>query len=38
MSVFLGMRYGIWKEDMDPQAVADHAIDLVSEGLRSRAP
>ena len=37
MSVFLGMRYGIWKEDMDPQAVADHAIDLVSEGLRSRS-
>jgi AcrR family transcriptional regulator len=37
MSVFLGMRYGIWKEDMDPQAVADHAIDLISEGLRSRS-
>jgi AcrR family transcriptional regulator len=38
MSVFLGMRYGIWNEDMDPVAVADHAIDLVSDGLRSRAP
>ena len=37
MSVFLGMRYGIWNEDMDPQAVADHAIDLVSEGLRRRS-
>ena len=35
MSVFLGMRYGIWNEDMDPAEVADHAIDLVSEGLRS---
>jgi AcrR family transcriptional regulator len=38
MSVFLGMRYGIWNEDMTPEQVADGAIDLVSEGLRSRAP
>ena len=36
MSVFLGMRYGIWNEDMTPAQVADGAIDLVSEGLRSR--
>ena len=36
MSVFLGMRYGIWGEDMEPADVADHAIDLVSEGLRKR--
>ena len=36
MSVFLGMRYGIWNEDMTPAEVADGAIDLVSEGLRSR--
>jgi AcrR family transcriptional regulator len=36
MSVFLGMRYGIWNEDMTPEQVADGAIDLVSEGLRSR--
>jgi AcrR family transcriptional regulator len=36
MSVFLGMRYGIWKEDMTPEQVADGAIDLVSEGLRGR--
>ena len=36
MSVFLGMRYGIWNEDMDPAEVADHAIDLVSEGLRKQ--
>jgi AcrR family transcriptional regulator len=36
MSVFLGMRYGIWGEDMDPAEVADCAIDLVSEGLRKR--
>jgi AcrR family transcriptional regulator len=38
MSVFLGMRYGQWTQDMDPAEVADHAIDLVSEGLRKRAP
>jgi AcrR family transcriptional regulator len=36
MSVFLGMRYGIWGKDIDPIAVADQAIDLVSEGLRKR--
>ena len=37
MSVFLGMRYGIWKEDLSPGEVADGAIDLVSDGLRSRS-
>ena len=36
MSVFLGMRYGIWKEDLSPAEVADTAIRLVSEGLRKR--
>lgn len=36
MSVFLGMRYGIWDEDLSPAQVADIAIDLVSEGLRKR--
>jgi len=36
MSVFLGMRYGIWRQDMPPEQVADLAIDLVSEGLRKR--
>ena len=36
MSVFLGMRYGIWDEDLSPGEVADVAIDLVSEGLRKR--
>ena len=37
MSVFLGMRYGIWNRDMEPERVADLAIDLVSEGLRKRS-
>jgi hypothetical protein len=36
MSVFLGMRYGIWDDDLSPAEVADVAIDLVSEGLRKR--
>jgi AcrR family transcriptional regulator len=36
MSVFLGMRYGIWNEDMSPGEVAETAIALVSEGLRKR--
>jgi AcrR family transcriptional regulator len=36
MSVFLGMRYGIWDEDLSPAEVAEVAIDLVSEGLRKR--
>jgi AcrR family transcriptional regulator len=36
MSVFLGMRYGLWNEDLSPGEVADIAIGLVSEGLRKR--
>ena len=36
MSVFLGMRYGVWEEDLSPAEVADTAITLVSEGLRKR--
>jgi AcrR family transcriptional regulator len=36
MSVFLGMRYGIWQADLDPQSVADLAIDLVAQGLAKR--
>lgn len=36
MSVFLGMRYGIWEEDLSPAEVADAAISLVAEGLRKR--
>jgi len=36
MSVFLGMRYGLWDDDLSPGEVADIAIGLVSEGLRKR--
>src|SRR3954447_24190260 len=38
MSVFLGMRYGIWNQDLSPGDVAVAAIALVSEGLRKRTP
>lgn len=38
MSVFLGMRYGIWNQDLAPEEVADMAIHFVSEGLSSTAP
>lgn len=36
ISVFLGMRYGLWGADLEPEQVADFAIDFVSEGLRIR--
>jgi AcrR family transcriptional regulator len=36
MSVFLGMRYGLWNNDLSPRQVAAMAIDLVSDGLRKR--
>ena len=36
MSVFLGVRYGVWDRDLSPAQVADTAITLVSEGLRKR--
>jgi hypothetical protein len=38
ISVFLGMRYGLWDPDLEPEQVADFAIDFVSEGLRIRSP
>jgi AcrR family transcriptional regulator len=36
ISVFLGMRYGIWDHSLPPSRIADIAIELVSEGLRGR--
>ena len=36
MSVFLGMRYGLWNDDLSPRQIAGMAIDFVSEGLRKR--
>jgi len=36
ISVFLGMRYGIWDRSLAPARVAEIAIELASEGLRKR--
>jgi AcrR family transcriptional regulator len=36
ISVFLGMRYGIWDQSLPPARVAEIAIELASEGLRKR--
>jgi AcrR family transcriptional regulator len=36
MSVFLGMRYGIWQQDLSPEEVADQTIAFVSNGLARR--
>jgi hypothetical protein len=36
MSVFLGMRYGIWNEDLPPAEVAEQTIEFVSQGLARR--
>jgi AcrR family transcriptional regulator len=36
MSVFLGMRYGVWEQKPSAARVADIAIEMVSEGLRRR--
>jgi AcrR family transcriptional regulator len=36
MSVFLGMRYGVWDRSLAPARVADIGSDLISEGLRRR--
>jgi AcrR family transcriptional regulator len=36
MSVFLGMRYGVWDQDLSPGEVAEQTIAFVSEGLARR--
>ncbi|PXW78151.1 TetR family transcriptional regulator [Blastomonas natatoria] len=35
MNVFLGLRYGIWSEDMDADAVASAANDFITRGLKA---
>ncbi|MGQ0558330.1 MAG: TetR/AcrR family transcriptional regulator [Sphingosinicella sp.] len=34
MSVFLGMRYGAWRQDLSPDEVAREAVKLIADGLR----
>jgi AcrR family transcriptional regulator len=36
MSVFLGLRYGVWSEDKSPEAIAAAASDLIAYGLSPR--
>ena len=36
MSVFLGMRYGVWDDDLSPEQVADDTIEFVAQGLARR--
>lgn len=36
MSVFLGMRYGVWNLDLSPEEVADRTMAFVAEGLARR--
>ncbi len=36
MNVFLGLRFGVWDEGSDADAVAAVAAEMISEGLRSR--
>jgi len=38
MSVFLGLRYGVWSEDKSPEAIAAAASDLIANGLSPRPP
>jgi AcrR family transcriptional regulator len=36
MSVFVGMRYGLWDDSADPDAIADTIGDLIAHGLAPR--
>jgi AcrR family transcriptional regulator len=36
MNVFLGLRFGVWDEGSDPDAIAGTAAALIGEGLRPR--
>lgn len=38
MSVFLGMRYAVWDDDLSAEQVADQAIGLITHGLKRPAP
>lgn len=37
MNVFLGLRYGVWSEDGDPEDVAARAFALLKDGLKPQA-
>ena len=33
MNVFLGLRFGVWSEDQDPDAIADAVAEFLRRGL-----
>jgi AcrR family transcriptional regulator len=33
MNVFLGLRYGVWDDDLRPEAIADMVADMLARGL-----
>ncbi|HWK36412.1 TetR/AcrR family transcriptional regulator [Sphingomonas sp.] len=33
MNVFLGLRYGVWAEDVSPEALADTVADMLARGI-----
>lgn len=37
ISLFLGLRYGIWEADRDPAPVVDSVMDMIANGLKPRA-
>lgn len=37
MNVFLGLRFGVWDDSMDPAKIAAAAADLISHGMARRA-
>lgn len=36
MSVFLGLRFGVWDEDAQASEIAERAVDLIGQGLKPR--
>jgi len=36
MNVFLGLRYGVWTDDLAPEAVADVIADMLVNGLAAQ--
>jgi hypothetical protein len=33
MNVFLGLRYSVWQEDVDPEAIADTVASMLARGI-----
>jgi hypothetical protein len=37
MNVFLGLRYSVWQEDVDPEAIADIVAQMLARGIGTGA-